>query len=393
MTSIPEHRRGKPSPLIFHLSTALGGYQQAMMAALNAPAPDFPWHADLESYEGGAPWPFDVGVEAAGRLREMAGGIAMWQRHPYRRAATERPVLWSQGSTRLIDYRPQGGAPVVVVPSLINRPYILDLMPGRSFLVALAEAGLRPLLLDWGAPGKAEAGLGLEDYRYRRLAPALAIASVLGQGPPALVGYCMGGTLAALHVQEGAEVSRLVTIGAPWAFGAGRGQAAEMRGLARSIGVVRVRQMIRGLTQAFGLVPDEVFQQLFALVDPIQAARKFRRFRAMDQGSEAARHFVALEDWLADGVAMAGPAAEDLLVGWQLEDRLAGCTGAVSCPALVITGTGDSIAPPPVAAPLAAAIAASCHLSPALGHVGMIAGNAAAREVWTPVVEFLRDSG
>ena len=75
--------------------------------------------------------------------------------------------------------------------------------------------------------------------------------------------------------------------------------------------------MIRGLTQAFGLVPDEVFQQLFALVDPIQAARKFRRFRAMDQDGEAARHFVALEDWLADGVAMAGPAAEDLLVGWQ----------------------------------------------------------------------------
>ena len=133
---------------------------------------------------------------------------------PYRRAATERPVIWSQGSTRLIDYRPQGGAPVVVVPSLINRPYILDLMPGRSFLAALVEAGLRPLLLDWGRArqGRGGAGAGGLPISPPR-APPLAIASVLRQGPPALVGYCMGGTLAALHVQEGAEVSRLVTIG------------------------------------------------------------------------------------------------------------------------------------------------------------------------------------
>ncbi len=50
-------------------------------------------------------------------------------------------MLWRDGSTRLLDYRPAGGAPLLVVPSLINRAYILDLAPGRSLLRHLAEAG------------------------------------------------------------------------------------------------------------------------------------------------------------------------------------------------------------------------------------------------------------
>ena len=50
-----------------------------------------------------------------------------------------------------------GGAPLLAVPSLINRAYVLDLAPGRSLLRYLAAQGLRPLLVDWGAPGDARA--------------------------------------------------------------------------------------------------------------------------------------------------------------------------------------------------------------------------------------------
>ena len=57
---------------------------------------------------------------------------------------------------------------MLVVPSLINRPYILDLAPGRSLLRWLAAQGLRPLLMDWGTPGAAEAGFDLR--RLRRAA-------------------------------------------------------------------------------------------------------------------------------------------------------------------------------------------------------------------------------
>jgi len=362
------------------------------MGALNASDPAFPWHEALEPYDGSPPMPFDVGVEAAQRLRTMCEGLRRWQCHPYRRQDAARPVLWSEGSTRLVDYRPEGGPPVVIVPSLINRAYILDLLPDRSFLGALAEHGFRPLLLDWGTPGREEVDLDLEDYRYRRLTPALAIASVLGGGAPAMIGYCMGGTLAAQHLMAGAQASRLVTIGAPWDFNASTGNATLLRAMAVQMGAAKVRALIAGLRQAFGLVPVEVFQHLFALVNPIQVALKFRKFATLDPTGDAARHFVALEDWLADGVPMAAPAAEDLLVGWQLEGQVAARPGPVKVPCLVVSGRRDTIAPPPVADPLAKALGASRHLCPDLGHVGMITGREAPAQVWQPVVEFLRDS-
>ena len=331
----------------------------------------------------------------------MLAGIERWQRDPWRRPPDTAPVVWAAGSSRLLDHGHDPGAPpVVVVPSLINRPYILDLLPDRSVMAALAAGGLRPLLLDWGAPGREERGFGLGDYLTRRLAPALAAAG--GGQPPALLGYCMGGTLAALAVLGGAPVSRLATLGAPWAFGRAGGQAAALRAAADSYGRLRLAAQIRVLGEAFGAVPGLVFQQLFALIDPIQAARKFRRFARLPTDAPEARLFVAIEDWLADAVPMAAPAAEELLIGWHLEGALeAGRfpampwtppTAGAAVPALVVTGARDSIARPEVAAPLARRLPGARHLHTELGHVGMITGQAAPGSVMAPVVEFLRQS-
>ena len=52
------------------------------------------------------------------------------------------------------------------------------------------------------------------------------------------------------------------------------------------------------------MVPVSLFQFLFTLVNPLQAALKFQKLARLDPDGPAARLFVALEDWLADGVAM-----------------------------------------------------------------------------------------
>jgi len=49
------------------------------------------------------------------------------------------------------------GKTVLVIPSLINRHYILDLLSERSFVRFLRAAGLRPLVIDWGEPGEPSA--------------------------------------------------------------------------------------------------------------------------------------------------------------------------------------------------------------------------------------------
>src|SRR5690606_15015154 len=94
----------------------------------------------------------------------------------------------------------------------------------------------------------------------------------------------------------------------------------SLRAMFRAEGPARAERLLAGMGEAFGLVPVSLFQLLFALINPMQAAVKFQKLARLDPAGEAALLFVALEDWLADGVPMPAPAARDLLVGWQIEN-------------------------------------------------------------------------
>ncbi len=103
-------------------------------------------------------------------------GIAAYRRHPWQRDLADPPALWQEGSSTLLDFGPPNGRPVLVVPSLVNRAYVLDLLPDHSMMRYLAAQGLRPVLLDWGFPGPIEQGFSLSDYIAGRLDRALRAA-------------------------------------------------------------------------------------------------------------------------------------------------------------------------------------------------------------------------
>lgn len=406
------HRVGQPSPLIFHLGAALATYSQALLAAPRADSAHFPWTGRLgaEAAELGPDLDqMEIAAEIAARLRLTIRGLEIWQAHPYRRSVEDPPVLWEQGCSRLLDYgqAPEAsdpdGLPVLVVPSLINRAYILDLAPGRSMLRWFAARGFRPLLLDWGAPGIAERGFDLEAYGTERLLPALEQARAVSGREVAVMGYCMGGTLAAgLAARRPDAVGRLVTIGAPWDFTSTLGIAGGFRAMIRAEGSGRTETLLDNLGDAFGSIPVSLFQMLFALVNPMQAAVKFRRLAQLDPASAEATLFVALEDWLADGISMPVRAAKDLLIGWQIRNQtalrrwqfLGGLVDprAITAPSLVVCARNDSIAPPPLSQPLADVIPRARIARPGTGHVGMVVGSLAVGQVWRPVAEFLSDS-
>ena len=71
---------------------------------------------------------------------------------------------------------------------------------------------------------------------------------------------------------------------------------------------------------AAGTLPVDVLQGLFALQGAEAVAARYRSFPALDPQSERARMFVALEDWLSDGVPLAGPAAAECIGGWYGEN-------------------------------------------------------------------------
>ncbi len=402
------HRIGQPSPLIFHLGVALSAYGQALLAAPRADDARFPWipgqGADRSALAGLDQ--LEVASQIAARLAATVEGLEIWQRHGYRRTLEDPPAVWAEGCSRLLDYGalPEAiapdGPPVLVIPSLINRAYILDLAPGASILRWLAGQGLRPLLMDWGSPGPAETHFDLTRYGSERLLPALAAARGLAGRPVPVVGYCMGGTLAVgLAARRPQDVAALATLGAPWDFASGPGFAGDLRALLRAGEPGRSERLLDAMGEAFGLVPVSVFQMLFALINPLQTALKFQKLARLDPESATARRFVALEDWLADGVPMPVGAAKDLLIGWQIRNQPARgdwrFLGAaveprrVAAPALVVCGETDSIAPPGIATALGRALPRARTLRPRTGHVGMIVGSAARGQVWRPLADFL----
>ncbi|HUC10014.1 MAG TPA: alpha/beta fold hydrolase [Stellaceae bacterium] len=329
-------------------------------------------------------------AEIAHRTRAYIDGLEAYRRHPYRRGAAEVPVRWQEGTTRLLDYSvTEAGPAVLIIPSLVNRYYVLDLLPERSFLRHLAGHRLRPMVVDWGEPGPTENGLGLGGH-IRRLERAFAAAMRLAGRPLAVIGYCMGGLLAlALALRRHQQVSSLVLLATPWDFHAGRETQARLLGVLGD-----------WLSPSdFAALPVEFVQGLFFVLDPFLGQRKFVRFAGLDQTGEAARSFVALEDWINDGVPLPIAVARECLRSWYGDNapgrglwEAAGtrvCPQQLHRPALVVIPARDKIVPPASAAALAAVLPASEALRPALGHIGMMSAVQAPEMLWTPIAEWL----
>ena len=296
------------------------------------------------------------------------------------------PVVWREGATRLLDYGSDPAAPaVLIVPSLINRYYILDLLPERSFARHLAGHRLRPLVVDWGRPGGAETGLDIADC-VDRLDRALAAAVPVGTSPAAVVGYCMGGLLAlALALRPSRPIGALALLATPWDFHAERPTQARLLGLfGQSLAAMGIAAL-----------PIDVVQSLFLWLDPFLAQRKFTRFAALDADGAQARGFVALEDWINDGMPLPIAVARECLVSWYGENAPAqGCWRVggsavrpqrLRAPALIVVPGHDRIVPPASAIALAAAIPAVEVMQPPLGHIGMMSAARAPELLWTPL--------
>jgi polyhydroxyalkanoate synthase len=285
---------------------------------------------------------------------------------------------------------------VLLVPSLINRGYILDLSAKKSFVRWLAMNGLHPYLIDWGEPADTERGFTLTDYIAGRLERALDAILAHCPGKIGVVGYCMGGLLAtALAVRRQKDISALVLMATPWDFHASDAE--------RATALAAWHGLAGPLVDRWGELPVDAIQALFAALDPILVARKFMRFAELDPNSPQAEDFVALEDWLNDGVPLVAGAARECLIGWYGRNEPARGKWRVSgrliepaqlqIPALAVIPSTDRIVPPASATALANAIPKAEIRSPALGHIGMIVAGTAEAQLWSPLADWLRAHG
>lgn len=404
-------RRG-PRPLLLHLTLAMlrSNVSRGTSPLWNAGWPSSNAAAVLESIQQAvrdgsheADFPAAVVAETLRQDAALIEGIAAYRRHPWQRSLDDPPTLWAEGGSRVLDYGTTGvnddaagGRPVLFVPSLINRAYVLDLMDGHSMLRWFAGQGMRPLLLDWGWPGETERAFTLTDYIAGRLERAIT-ATVLATGArPVLAGYCMGGTLSVAAAQRRPDLlSGLVLLAAPWDFHAPDPERAML-----AAGTLPLLEPALAFNKT---LPVDLLQSLFSLLDPWSVADKYRGFARLHQDSARAQLFVALEDWLNDGVPLAAEVARACLRDWygangpaRGEWRVAGLPvdpGQIAMPAFVAVPGRDRIVPPESARPLATLIRGAHLHQPAAGHIGMAAGARAENGLWRPMLAWLRTLG
>ena len=259
------------------------------------------------------------------------------------------------------------GSPAVLVPSLINPPRILDLDAQVSLAAAVARMGRRALLLDWGN-ADARAHLSVAGHIEELLLPLLR-----GIGEPAaLVGYCLGGTMAVAAASL-VQCERVATLAAPWNFSHyPEDSRAALQDMWRHS---------RAASRDLGALPMEVLQASFWSLDPARTVAKFAEFGRLDPGSAEAQRFVELEDWSNEGEPLPYPAARELIEDlfdrdlpgtgeWSVGGRAV--TAALHVPLLNLTAQRDRIAP-------ASTAPAGATIGIASGHVGMVVGSARAR--------------
>jgi polyhydroxyalkanoate synthase subunit PhaC len=119
----------------------------------------------------------------------------------------------------LLQYEPRAPevyqTPVLLVPPMISKYYVVDLSPANSMVQYLGERGLQCFALSWRNVSKAQARWGLDDYIAGIVEAVRTVADIAGSEQVHLSGLCAGGimsTCAAAHLAQIGEIDRLASL-------------------------------------------------------------------------------------------------------------------------------------------------------------------------------------
>lgn len=325
-------------------------------------------------------------------MKRLWNLLNLWRRPMPKVGQTPSTVVHRENKWRLLRYlpRPEGLAwrtPVLMVPSLINRHYVLDLKPGKSFAEYLVQQGHDVYIIDWGTPGPEDRYLSFDDVCDNYMARALRVATRLSGAEKAhLLGYCLGGTLTAIHAAARPErIASLMTLAAPISF--------------TDSGLLSTWTQLEGfdidtLVDATGNVPWPLMQASFHMLRPTLNLSKAVHFVDRAWDDEFLDGFFALETWSNDNVSFPGECYRRYIKELYQENRLIKGQFALSgtparlenitCPVMAVTFTHDNIVPLASSAPLVECVSSrdKQQLQLSGGHVGAVVSRGASRKLW-----------
>lgn len=315
---------------------------------------------------------------------------------------TPHTLVYEEGKTRLYHYEATTGKkyriPLLVVFSLINRSYILDLKPGKSIVEKMVDAGFDVYLIDWGVPGPSDQFLTLDDYINRfmyRMVEFIKEHAAVDQ--VSILGYCMGGTMAAMYAALYPQsVKNLLLMAAPFDF-------SHKEGLLY-LWVDKQYFNVDKLVDAMGNIPPWFLQSAFTLLKPMQnMVDKYVKFYEKIEDKQFVDDFLTMEYWLNDNVPLSGQVYkqfvkdcfhENLLIQNKMQIGTHRVDlQQIQCPVLSIVADQDHLVPPESSLPINQQVGSREKetLEFPSGHIGLSVSSRAMKQLWPKVAEWLAE--
>ena len=216
---------------------------------------------------------------------------------------TEYEVIKETGLFRLLHYKSTKERvykyPLIIVYALINKSYILDLQPNKSWIKNIVDQGINVYLIDWKSPGKFDKFTTIDDYVNLFIYDCVEIVkSIENIDKVSLQGYCMGGTMSLIYTSlYQKNVKNLITV-APVVDT--DKDTTVIKNMAQNMDIDKILYHYENF-------PYELLYSCYASLKPFkQGVNKYLNLFDNLEDESFVQNFLRVEKWLYDTPPIAG---------------------------------------------------------------------------------------
>jgi polyhydroxyalkanoate synthase len=314
-------------------------------------------------------------------------------------AITPFEVLGKFGRCRLLYFAPKDNCdhpPLFIVPSIINKYYILDLMKGLSFIEHLKYTNIPVYLIDWGEPRTQDRLATLEDHIIHWFDWALSESCLHAKVKSMdIFGQCIGGTFSMIYTALRPEkVKSIIALTAPVSF--------HDSGLL-SIWTNQANINLELISDQWGNVHRNFLKESFNMLKPLDRLKKYNNFFKHAWNNKFLERYLAINHWVDDCISFPGKTyvryiqdfyQKNLLYKGELKigNECVNLTDII-CPVFVISSKEDDIVPFDSAAKLLVLVSSKRKEIKQIsgGHIGIVISSKAKESFWTPVENWVKN--